>query len=179
MNREARKGFTLIEILVSIGILAIIATLIAQVLFTTVHVNKKTEVLTDIKRDGNFALDVIGRMVRSAKSITTSCSPKELYITNPDNNVTTIACVSDGGAARIASESSVLPTAYLSSGNLTLSASGGVDCIDSTLAFSCPPADGSIQNQVIITFTLGQVGVAGSAYESGSAPFESTIRMRN
>jgi len=170
--------FTLIEILISVGILAIVATLIAQVLFTTTHVNKKIEVLTDIKQDGNFALDVIGRMVRSAKSIDTSCSPKELHITNPDNNVTTIACVSDGNAGRIASESAT-QSVYLTGGNLTLSGSGASDCTDSSLAFSCPPADGSIQTQVSITFTLGQVGIAGSAYESGSAPFQSTFRMRN
>lgn len=166
---RARQGFTLMEILISVGILAIVGTLIAQVVFTTTHVNKKTEILTDIKQDGNFALDVISRMVRSAKSIDV-CGGGELQITNPDNNVTILKC----DAGRIASESS-MPTVYLSGGNVTLSQSGESTCTDSSLAFSCTPA----KNQVTITFTLGQLGVAGSAYESGSASFQSTISMRN
>lgn len=164
-----KKGFTLLEIIVSVGILVIVATLMAQVLFTTAHVNKKTEILTDIKQNGNFALDVISRMVRSAKSIDV-CGPHELSITNPDNNVTTFGC----DAGRIASESST-PTVYLSSGTLTLSSSGASDCTGNSLTFSCPLA----QSQVTVIFTLGQLGVAGSAYESGSASFQSTISMRN
>ncbi|MCX6792392.1 MAG: type II secretion system protein [Candidatus Gottesmanbacteria bacterium] len=169
-KNKSLQGFTLMEILISVGILAIVATLLAQVLFTTAHVNKKTEILTDIKQDGNFALDIIGRMVRSAKSID-KCLLGELDITNPNNNVTIFTC----DAGRIASESASHPPVYLTSANVTLSSSGGNNCTDSSLAFSCPLAEG----QVTIKFTLGQLGVAGSAYESGSAAFESTVRMRN
>lgn len=173
MNKN-RQGFTLMEILISVGILAILGTLIAQVLFTTAHVNKKTEILTDIKQDGNFALDVIGRMVRSARSIDV-CGGGELQITNPNNNKTTFKCFLDGTAARIASESASHPRVYLTSGNVSLSSSG--DC-NNTIAFACSPSVAP-QNQVTVTFTLGQLGVAGSAYESGSASFQNTIGMRN
>ena len=176
-----KNGFTLIEILVSVGILAIVSTLMAQVLFTTTHVNTRTNSLEDIKQNGNFTLDVIGRMVRGAQTIETSCSsgPTAISanITNPDNNVTTLLCVSDGKAARIASVSGT-NVAYLSAGNVTLSASGGVSCADSTLTFSCPPATG-IQNQLTIGFTLGQLGVSGSAFNSGKSAFQSTVDMRN
>jgi prepilin-type N-terminal cleavage/methylation domain-containing protein len=173
MNMK-KQGFTLLEILISVGILVIAVTLMAQVLFTTTHVNKKTEILTDIKQDGNFALDVIGRMVRSAKSIDV-CGGGELQISNPNNNKTTFTCFSDGAAARIASESASHPTVYLTSGNVTLSSSN--DC-NNTIMFACLPAVAPY-NQVTVTFTIGQVGFAGSAYESGSAFFQSAIRVRN
>lgn len=177
------KGFTLLEILISVGILVIVATLIVQVLFTTTHVNKKTELLVDIKQNGNFALDVIDRMVRSAQLIATSCgegetSASSVQITNPDNYVTTLTCVSDGNVARIASESGT-NRVYLSGGNVTLSTSGGSTCNDSSLAFSCPPAGGRVQSELTVTFTLGQSGVPGSAYESGRSSFQSTINVRN
>ena len=170
------------EILISVGILAILATLLAQVLYTTTHVNKKTEIITTIKQEGNFALDVIARTLRTARVIDITCAVGQTTaavarITGPDNTVTTFACFADGSTARIASESAS-QTVYLSSGNLTLSSSGGADCTDSSLTFSCPPADGSIQTQVTVSFTLGQIGVAGAAYESGSEPFEATVRMR-
>jgi prepilin-type N-terminal cleavage/methylation domain-containing protein len=182
MHTRSYKGFTLLEILISVGILAIVATLIVQVLFTVTHVNKKTELITDVKQNGNFSLDVIGRMVRSAKAVKTSCGGSETsassaQITNPDNNVTTLECVSDGNAARIASISAA-QTVYLSTGNVTVSTSGGKDCTDSSLAFSCPPASG-IQTEISVSFTLGQVGVSASAYENNSASFQSTIGMRN
>lgn len=172
------RGFTLLEILVSVGILAIVVPLLAQVLFTTTHVNKKNEIITNIKQDGNFALDVIGRMVRSAKSIDV-CAGGDLQITSPDNYTTTFTCVSDGNAARIASVSaSWHPTMYLTSGNLTVSSSGGSTCTDSTLVFSCAPPVG-IKNQAAVTFTLGKLGVSGNAYANGSASFQSTFGMRN
>jgi prepilin-type N-terminal cleavage/methylation domain-containing protein len=184
MHIGTQKGFTLLEILISIGVLAIVAPLMAQVLFTTTHVNKKTELVADIKQNGNFALDVIGRMVRSAVSIETSCAMGETsapsaLIRNSDNNVTTLTCLSDGNAARIASVSGTGVAAYLSAGNVTLSVSGGATCSDSSLTFSCPPAGGGIQSELTVSFTLGSPGVTGSAFESGKSSFQSTMSVRN
>jgi prepilin-type N-terminal cleavage/methylation domain-containing protein len=174
MQTGNNKGFTLMEILVSVGILSIVATLLAQVLFTTVHVNKKTEILSNIKQDGNFALDVIGRMVRSAKSIDV-CANNDLEIRNPDNNVTTITCFSDGKAARVASVSGS-GTVYLTGSTVTLDPGGTDVCANSYIQVSCPPG---ILKQVTISFTLGPVGSSGTVYESGSAAFSDTFRMRN
>jgi prepilin-type N-terminal cleavage/methylation domain-containing protein len=181
--RRSQKGFTMMEILVSVGILAIVSILIVQVMFTATRVNKKTGLVMDIKQNGNFALGVISRMVRSAKVINVSCSPGDVTasyvdITNPDNNITTITCLSDGSAARIASVSGTGAIAYLSAANVTLSTSGSVTCSDSSLAFSCPPVTGN-QSELSIAFTLGQVGGSESAYEISSASFQSTITVRN
>ena len=159
-------GFTLVEIVVSVAILAIVATLLAQVLFSTTHVNKKTELVASIKQNGDFALDVIARMVRSASSIQTTCDvgvATSVQIIGADGNVTTIMC--DSG--RIASVSA--HPAYLTSDTVLCSA----------LTFSCPPADGSVQKDLTVSFTLGQVGVTETAYESGNGTFGTTISLRN
>lgn len=181
---EMKKGFTLLEILISVGILATVTTLMANVLFTTTHVNKKTELLGDIKQNGNFALDVTARIVRSAHAIETSCdagmtSTPSARIRNSDNNVTVLTCLSDGDAARIASVSGTGAVAYLSGGNVTVSTSGGSTCSDSSLAFSCPLAGDDIQNELTVSFTLGALGVPGGTFESGKSSFQSTIHMRN
>ncbi|MCX6793788.1 MAG: prepilin-type N-terminal cleavage/methylation domain-containing protein [Candidatus Gottesmanbacteria bacterium] len=179
-----RQGFTLLEILVSVGILAMVTILLAQVLFTTTHVNKKTELVINFKQNGTFVLDVIGRLVRASIAIETSCnsgqtSTPSARIRNADYNVTVLTCFSDGNVARIASVSGTGKVVYLSGGNVTLSASGGVNCSDSSLAFSCPPASGGMQSELIVSFTLGQPGVTGSAFESGKSSFQSTIGVRN
>lgn len=178
-----KHGYTLIEILVSIGILAIAAVLIVQVLFTTMHANTKTQILSDTKQNGSFALDVMSRMVRSAQLVQTSCgsgitTASSVQLTNADNTQTIFKCLSDGSSARIASVSGTGVISYLTAGTVTVSASGGSTCNDSSLAFSCPPASG-IQSSLTVAFTLGRLGVTGSAYESGSSSFQSTVDIRN
>jgi len=48
--RSGSKGFTLLEILISISIAASVSILIAQVFFTTSRTNTKTELLKDVKQ---------------------------------------------------------------------------------------------------------------------------------
>lgn len=164
---KKNTGFTLVEIVVCVALLSIVVTLITQVLFTTTHVNTKTKILTDIKQNGNFAIDIISRMVRSANSIQCNPGPPPVaLITNPDGNVTTITCISDGNVMRISSESA--HQAYLTPATVTCS----------SLAFSCQPAAG-IQTTLTVSFTLQQAGVAGSAYEANSSSFQSTVSLRN
>ncbi len=182
MATHSQKGFTLLEMLVSVIILAVVAILIVQVLFTTTHVNQKTKVLSDIKQNGNFTQDIIGRMVRSAQTIETSCvngatSASVAQITNPDDNVTTFTCLTDGNVARIASVSAGV-VVYLTAGNVTVSSSGGATCDDSSLTFSCPPSSG-IQDTLTVSFTLVPKGVSGSEYDMGSTTFQSTVGLRN
>jgi prepilin-type N-terminal cleavage/methylation domain-containing protein len=182
MQKRLQKGFTLLEILISVGILVIVTTLIAQILFTTLHINTRTSALADVKQNGTFAVDVVNRMVRAANSIQTTCnmgvsSATSVQITTANNDVITILCTSDGSAARIASVSAS-GVQYLTSGNVTLSTSGGVTCNDSSLAFSCPPADG-VQSAVDMSFMLGKVGMGASTPESGTTSFQSTVSVRN
>lgn len=179
-----KKGFTLIEIIVSVGILALVSIMIVQVLFTTTHSNTKTLAVSDEKQNGDFATDIFNRMVRSAQLVQTSCpngatSAPSAQITGFDNAVTTLECLSDGVAARVASVSaSTGAIVYLTSPTVTLSSSGGATCSDSTLSFSCPPASG-IQNSVTMSFTLVRLGITGNAYQNNSVSFRSTVDVRN
>lgn len=167
-----QKGFSLLEILIGVGILAIVSTLIVQVLFTTTHANKKTKLMSDIKQNGAFALDVMERMVRESSAMTVTATSVE--ITNPDASVTTFTCRSDGKVARIASVSGTGVVEYLTGGNVTLSTSGGATCADSSLSFQSVD-----QSLLSITFSLGQSGVAGGAYESARSSFQGTVGVRN
>lgn len=165
-----QNGFSLIEMLIGIGILAIVSTLIVQVLFTTTHANKKTKLMSDIKQNGAFALDVMERMVRESSGMVVGA--RSVRITNPDATTTTFKCLSYGGVARIASASSTGTTEYLTGANVTLSTSGGATCSDSSLAFQYA------QGLLTITFSLGQSGAAGGTYESARLSFQGTVGAR-
>ena len=170
------SGFTLMEVLVSVGIVAILGIVIVQTFFTTVRTSRKTEITRDVKQNGDFALDVMSRMVRSARMVTTVCSTNgtqtpTITIVNPDNYTTTFGCVVDGAVSRIASTSG-LRTEYLTSRNVSL----GVDCTNA-LTFICTGL-ASQKTSVQIKFTLGQVGTPVDQFEKGSSNFQTSVVTR-
>jgi len=176
-----KKGFTLIEILISIGILATVGTLVAQVLYTTTHVNTKSNLIQDLKQNGEYALGVMERSIRGATDIVNYCdisatSTTSAVIVDANDHAIQYTCVSDGTAARVASVSSS-GTQYLTGGNVTLSASGGSACGDSTLVFTCPNKSG-ISVPITINFTLTQLGATTSAYTSAQDSFQTTVSLR-
>ncbi len=183
LSHRQIQGFTLVEILVSIGVLATVSTLIAQVLFTTTHANKKTEVLRDIKQNGEFTLDVIERLVRNANAMEAICdvdtiSTPSAFIRGADDRPTVLTCVSDGNAARVASVSATGAVSYLSGENVTLSQSGSKTCEDSTLTFSCSATTG-IATPITVNFALTSLGASVSAFEKSTTSFQTIVSLRN
>lgn len=173
------KGFTLLEILVSIGVLALMSTLLTQVFITSTRSNTKTEIAKDVKQNGDFATEVIARLIRNSLAITTLCSTtgtttSSIAITNPDGGATTLGCALDGTVTRIASTSAGA-TAYLTASNLTL---GGTSCSGATLTFTCTaPVDQP--TTVSIAFTLSQKGTPEDQSARASASFQTTVAIRN
>ena len=171
-----KRGFTLIEILVSVGIIAIVGSVIAQSFFSMVRTNVKTNLLTTVKQNGDFSLNVVSRMIRNATSVTTICSSggtttSSLSLLNNDGNSTTFNCQMDGTIARIASISATR-TEYLTNKNVTL----GNSCTD-TLTFICT-VYGDEKKEIQVLFTLSQLGAPEGQFEKASTAFQTTIVTR-
>jgi len=183
MEIKRKKGFTLIETLVAIGAMASIGVLIAQVFFTTTRSNTKTELLKDVKQNGDYATEVISRMIRNSIKTNSACSSAgtpltSLEIVNADGGVTRFECVFDNSVARIASTSALSGrTDFITSTNVTL---GGASCVDpiTSLQFTCvsnvdqPP-------QISLQFQLSQRGTSTAQFEKASIRFETTVLPRN
>lgn len=177
------RGFTLMEILISVGILATVGVLIVQVVFTTTNVNTKAALLADIKQNGEFAMDVMSRHIRGAASVETNCGIQEATtpsaaIRTLEHATTTLLCHSDGVAARIASMDAQANISYITGNTVTLSASGLTSCDDSTLSFSCLSGTG-VAEPVTIQFTLRQTGTGTSIYDVSERSFVNTVNVRN
>jgi len=175
---QRQAGLSLIEIIISTGIIAIISVAIAQAMFTTTRTNTKTELLKDIKQNGDFTLGIMSRMIQNARSVVSPCSPggssaTSLSIMNPDGATTTFTCSVDGAVFRIASVSG-LQTDYLTSNNLTLL---GANCVASSLEFTCTSVVDA-PSRVQITFTLTQQGTPVEQYEQSSASFQTSVNTR-
>lgn len=174
-----QSGFTLLEMVVSLAIVAIVSTVLSQVFIATLRTNTKTEILKDVKQTGEIALETMVRQIQNAKSVTTSCdyagiTSQSITLVNADNGETTLGCVLDGTTTRLASISAQ-GTQYLTTPNVTM---GGSTCSTSTLEFLCKGGAG-VSSSVTISFQLAQSGVAVGVFEQSSESFQTSASMRN
>lgn len=184
-DHHAVHGFTLLETLIAITIVGSVGVLITQVFFTTTRVNTKTELLKEVKQNGQFALDVMSRTMRNATKVNSVCASggtqlSEIQIINPNGDMTTYGCQYDSSqsVSRIASSSASSGVSdFLTSQGVTL---GGVSCVDAamSLAFVCttPPDAPAVIN---ITFTLAQKGTPVDQFEKASQRFSTSVTLRN
>lgn len=188
LNFALRRGFTLIELIVVVAILSLMSLVIAQVFFTTMKTNTKTELMKDVKQNGEYAIDNMTRMIQSAASVVGTCIDIEETPT-PIDEITVVdrfgtsvllTCMDVGSpsVARIASVSGGV-TEYLTSESVSLVSDGGdTTCITSPLQFACTSVGGT-PSSIGVSFRLRQKNTAQSAEESADSQFKSTVTIRN
>lgn len=175
-----QQGFTLIELIVAVAIIAGLGTVLVQALFTTTRSSTKVERLTEVKQGGEYALNVIERMIRNARSLSAVCSnggtvqTSSAAIISPDGYETTFACALDGSVTRIASVSA-FGTQYLTSSSVTL---GGVSCDADSLVFYCTSI-ADVPKKLKVSFQLSQKGTPVDQFEKASTAFQTSIGLRN
>jgi prepilin-type N-terminal cleavage/methylation domain-containing protein len=190
MSQKAHQpsGFTLIELLVAAVVISFLSVIITQVLFSSIHLNTKTEVLKELKQTGEMTMGTISRLIQNSAAIyADTCNvstddPKQIVtsiqITGLDGGNTTLGCVDDAnGITRIASTSGI--TSYLTSSNVTLiNTNGDSGCINQPLQFTCI-GNGMVPNSISVSFRLRQKNLSATSYESAYETFQSTISVRN
>lgn len=170
-------GFTLIEIIVVIGVIALVAIVLSSGLMTIFRTNSQSSQSTDTKQNGDQALSSIERMLRAAQTVTSPCDGTDqlsLRFTDHDNNETKFFCAQEGMTTFIASESAK-GTSRLTGNTVTL----GANCVQPNIVFSCTRSPNGSQ-VVSIAFTLYTVGQSPTSYfNPTSAAFKSIITVRN
>ena len=164
-KRKARSGFTLIEILIVIGIFGVVAALGTSMFFSLLKGAAKARVMTEVKQNGDHTLRVMERMIRNAQEITTDPDESGVFsaITtlNSDNDTTIFSC-SDNN---IASNSANLISNQLQVDNCSFTVTKG--------------QPGLTADEVVISFTLRQTGSGGRHEEEASINFNSRVVLRN
>lgn len=172
-----RRGFTLLEMLISATIVSLVGGILAQTFFTMTRTNTKTERIKDVKQSGEFALEVMERMIRNARDVTSACTgiPSDtISIRNADGGSTSFTCVLDNGTPRIASRSGTIVD-FLSSSSVTL---GGSGCAASSFSITCTTSGGR-PGSIRIAFQLSQLGTPADQFERSSVSFGTTLQLRN
>ncbi len=165
---NSKRGFTLVEILVAISVMAIIMVMGSNMFFTILKGATKTRVLTEVKQNGNYAVSVMQRMIRNAKRVENQGS-NHITIRNPDGEETTFRFYFNPYFL-IASES-----AGLTGSNARLT-SENVKLISGT--FSHTEGGESQPDKVVINFILSRTEGA-RVEETASVDFKTTVILRN
>lgn len=137
MPRAKSRGFTLIEIVVVAGIMALFSLTLVSVFLATVKGGSKSQLTQAVHQEGDFALKTMASSIRSSQLV--NCNGAEITLTTALGSPIVYSLVDDGGVTRVASDSSRFLT-----GNLAQAAA---------LNFTCYP--GILGNQVVtLTLTL-------------------------
>ncbi|MFC1653227.1 prepilin-type N-terminal cleavage/methylation domain-containing protein [Patescibacteria group bacterium] len=158
----AKKGYTLIELVVVTGIVGVIGVVSVGLFLSTLRGGGKTTGLNDIRGNGDYAITQIERMLRSAIRIEGTCSDDmtSISLLNPDGNITVFSTVS----GRIASNSG-----YLTSSEVDLA---------SDVDFDCQKLDSGTPATVSVTFELFKAATSGVAGGGESVEFSTAVQLR-
>ncbi|MDP3955262.1 MAG: prepilin-type N-terminal cleavage/methylation domain-containing protein [bacterium] len=160
-------GFSLIEVLMVVFVMGIVVVVGSQLFFSVLKGASKTELVKQVKQNGDYALGVMERQIRSAKSIK-ECTPTSLRIVNQDDNETVFTCLLQDDVNKIASNSSTLTGNSVTLGSGACPGSLLFDCNGATLT---PP-------KVTVTFSLYQKGSSTRPEEQAQLFFQQTISLR-
>lgn len=166
IRRKTETGFTLVEILVVIGLLAIVVALGSNMFFTTLRGSTKSKTLTIVKQNGDYALSVMERLIRdSEKVILCEAGMNELKVKRLDGSEIEFTCEGEGTADSLIASNSA---------NLTSSEVKVDSC-----SFDCF-SQGDFYPQVVsIDFTLSQAVETTRLEEQAAVNFRTTVTTRN
>jgi len=175
---KACEGFTLIEILVVVFLFGIIMTISGALFSSVLRGSGKSEITKEVKQSGDYAMGMMERSIRNAKTVSgcSLVSSSSISMTDRDGFPTTFGCVFDNSldVSSISLNSGALVN-KLTGNNVTLGIGGTGGC-PGDLSFTCnnavnPP-------QVTISFTLYQKGTSSKPEDQAKVKFQSTVSLR-
>jgi len=175
------SGFTLVEVLVTFAIVSIVVTIGSISFFALLRGANKTEILKEVKQNGDYALSVMELKIRNARDIPSGCdgaATNSISIENPDATTTIFSCVNTGSAQQIREQTNGITT-YLTSPQVTIDTDCTTAAITS-LMFSCSVStvDGVTKN-VNLGFKLRQANSDSPLTEKAEQTFSSQVTLRN
>jgi prepilin-type N-terminal cleavage/methylation domain-containing protein len=73
VQHDKLKGFSLIEMLIVVGMFAVLATIASQSTLLSLRGARKSDSISDVREDLDFAMSVMDRSLKNAQSITSPC----------------------------------------------------------------------------------------------------------
>lgn len=156
-----RQGFTLIEILVAVTLMVVIMTIGSTVLISLLRATAKAKIMTTAQQSGNYALEVMERMIRNARQVENR-SGGGVIIVNPDKGKSCFYCDTNS-IASASSETCNNPLPLTNTQILTIDSCGI-----------------NYANKVVtISYTLTQIPQNVRPEDQVSLNFQTSVTSRN
>ncbi len=169
-----KLGFTLVELLAVIVVMASIGGIIFGVLFASLRGSNKSTNVTTLQQNGNYALSQITKMIRNARSLEypSPCFSETGYIATTSSII-----IENADAGRTTFSCDNLPNGTLSSNSASLIDTSSV--VVTACSFTCTQS--SLYNfpTITISFTLSKKYSSGVVDTTTPSFFQSTVIMRN
>lgn len=168
------NGYTLIELIVVIGIVVLLLITATGLFYTTLIGGGKTASVEAVKQAGQYALNQMSyliynsrKLVENNEALTCAAGMVSIGIQNQDLQTTIFSAESVSGNVRLASNSGN----FLTPDNMTISAGPTFNCTQ--VGTGAPPT-------IEISFTL-QKGIVGvdQSRDIVSIPFSTQVTLRN
>lgn len=165
-----QAGFTLVEMLAVIAIFVVIGGIVTSILVTSFRTSNKTDIVTAIQNNGNYAISQMAKTIRDARKLQTpfpcvpSVNASSITVLTPDNQQVTYACAS---STITSNSASLLDTSQVSL----------QEC-----SFTCMQESESDLPVIRIRFSLLQKSTSTFAEQIASASavvFQTSVGIRN
>src|SRR3990167_7355017 len=100
-----KKGFSLIETLIVVGIFAVVGIIVAQSSLISIRNTRKSDAINRVRNNLEYVAAIMERQLRSASSVT-SCTATEINYVDANNKNTFFRCGNLGSSSSyVASDS--------------------------------------------------------------------------
>lgn len=186
---KAKSGFTLVELLVVLGILAVTVGVVLVFLTAVLKGTNQANITSELKQNGQVVLDSLERQIRNAKSVTTGPaiggwiggSTSHVILTLADNREMHLGCFNppgtntENGWIGVGRAPGTVVGDYTAATNRDLVAGVNV----SSCVITVTNSSSSAPALVTLTFNLGQGIQAPSRKDyKASLEFKTTISLR-
>jgi len=156
-----KRGFTLIEVVVAIGIFAVLMVGTSLLLVSTLRGAKKAAAQIAVRSEGAWAMDLMSSTLRFSQRVTSCTTGTGISVQLGDGSNVTFACQGSS------------PDYYLASGSGRLT-STNVALVSCANVFVCPDT-----KTIKIQFGLLKAGTNLQIENTSQINFDSEIRLRN
>lgn len=168
-------GFTLVELLAVIVVIASIGGIVFGILFASLRGSNKSTNVTTLQQNGNYALSQITKMVRNARSLE---YPSPCFSESTGYSATTSSIIIENAdAGRTTFSCDNLPTGTLSSNSASLIDTSSV--VVTACSFTCTQNSLYDFPTITVSFTLSKKYSSGVVDTTTPSSFQSTVIMRN
>ena len=158
-----QKAFTLIELVVVMGLIAMLGTITTVMLVATLQAAKKASAVSLVKSEGTYVVNIMTQLLKFSTDVTLCGNNSVTFQPRADDSDLAELSCKGAGPYYIASNS-----ASLTSDKVEMT----------TCTISCDDPDPALVNKVSVSFNL-QVKNAAFTSEKSTVDFRTEINLRN